>query len=108
MCWFCDEKIKEIWNCKKIQILYQFCMRAGENQVNATRAGIWGGWFLLLSYNHKKEGVTGISKPVYEKKKILKKSYWLLQVWIYRENKDILWQKAKRKIKNGFFDLYFF
>ena len=27
-------------NCKKIQILYQFCMRAGENQVNATRAGI--------------------------------------------------------------------
>jgi len=43
-----------------------------------------------LSYNHKKEGVTGISKPVYEKKKILKKSYWLLQVLIYTENKDIL------------------
>lgn len=27
---------------------------------------------------------------VYEKKKILKKSYWLLQVLIYKENKDNL------------------
>lgn len=27
---------------------------------------------------------------VYEKKKILKKSYWLLQVLIYRVNKDNL------------------